>query len=448
MVLSRFIKISALVCIIGLSGCDRPFTDPATPDIDILSPDFSSIIVNDLVTISISAAGFRAIASATVNGEPMTLDPSNGNWSIDWNLVQGVNRFDIQVTDVDGGVTDTTEYATRMSYVVTPRLNSMKVATGGHATTTTFNGALLVTGGTEVAGGTAINRVEILPAGSTVFQTASGTLVNARSGHTSTLLPDGRILIAGGSRTDDITSVGDLVEEPEIFNPDDQSFEPMFVSGDPIRRSFHTASTRLVNGSIILDLYGGVGDVQYSPESRLGIRSDLRSFQVLGDSLIALSPAVGPNLPEAISGHTQTPLQSNAFFFPGEYLISGSWFISGARADVGFKVNFGGQTGIVTEETAVLSTPRTRHAAERLGNDTVIFWGGRQESRNSALNDAELYVPQANRFILLPFDSTLPPVKRYGHTATLLFPGRMIVVGGYSNTGVAIPHVEIFDYQQ
>jgi hypothetical protein len=194
-------------------------------------------------------------------------------------------------------------------------------------------------------------------------------------------------------------------------------------------------------------LYGGVGDVQYSPEPRLGIRSDLRSFRVTGDSLIALSPAVGPNLPEAISGHTQTPLHNNAFFFPGEYLVTGSYFIGGARDDIGFTVDFGGQTGIVTHETAVLSTPRTRHAAERLENDTVLFWGGRQESRNSGINDVELYIRPANRFILLPFDSTPPPVNRYGHTATLLFPGRVIIIGGYSNTGVAIPHVEIFDYQ-
>lgn len=443
----RTVLTTLAVCSILISaGCNRPFADEATPDITVLSPDFSSILLNDTITLSIEADGFRDISAASVNGVDMTLDEQTGTWSIDWALINGVNELEVSVMDVAGSISDTTLYGVYLTYQVTPRTNMLQTATGGHAATILFNGNVLLTGGATSAGGPATNRAEILSGSGNSFQTLNGALVHARIGHTATLLPDGRVLIVGGSSTDFISSVSDLVEEAEFFNPGDTSFEPMHVIGDPIRRAFHTSSVRIVEGIVIVDLYGGIGDVQYSPESRLDTRADIRSFQVRGDTLIALSPAVGPNLPNAVSGHTQTPLE-NDIFSPSRYLVAGSSFESNSREDVSFVVDFTSDQGILTSEVGKFITPRTQHTTSRLTSQLALMWGGRQQGPASALNASELYILRASRFINIPVGNDFAPVKRYAHTTTVLAPGRAVIVGGFSTTGAAIPHAEFFDYE-
>jgi hypothetical protein len=80
--------------------------------------------------------------------------------------------------------------------------------------------------------------------------TASGSLVTTakmklpRSGHTATLLPDDRVLIAGG-----MIREGEFLSEAEIYNLANETFE--FTGTMSIKRFGHTA-TLLPNGKVLV----------------------------------------------------------------------------------------------------------------------------------------------------------------------------------------------------
>ncbi|HZL95606.1 MAG TPA: kelch repeat-containing protein, partial [Vicinamibacterales bacterium] len=70
-------------------------------------------------------------------------------------------------------------------------------------------------------------------------------MLEARTGHTATLLADGRVLIAGG-----IGVSGNTVSTAEQFDPETESFEPLVVEG-AAARAFHSA-TLLTDGRVLI----------------------------------------------------------------------------------------------------------------------------------------------------------------------------------------------------
>jgi hypothetical protein len=111
------------------------------------------------------------------------------------------------------------------------------------------NGKWLLLGGQSDSG--TVSPAVIVDPNSNDIEVLSGDLVRDRSWHTATLLPDGKVLIAGGLGKD-----GHVVAEPEIFDPERRSFEPAPSSGLSAR-AYHSA-TLLTNGSVLLA--GGVSD--------------------------------------------------------------------------------------------------------------------------------------------------------------------------------------------
>jgi Bacterial Ig-like domain/Galactose oxidase, central domain len=78
-----------------------------------------------------------------------------------------------------------------------------------------------------------------------------GSLIHGRSWHSATLLPDGKVLIAGG-----VDREGRVISDPEIFDPAQQSFEPVPASG-LTARAYHSA-TLLTDGTVLLA--GGISE--------------------------------------------------------------------------------------------------------------------------------------------------------------------------------------------
>lgn len=86
---------------------------------------------------------------------------------------------------------------------------------------------------------------------------------------------------------------------------------------------------------------------------------------------------------------------------------------------------------------------RTSHSATLLPDGKVIFIGG-MENDSVFYDDAEIFNPDGNNFILL---KGRMHTARAGHTATLLPDGKILVAGGWSKPGTAEATAELYDPQ-
>ena len=129
-------------------GCERPFVEVATPDIEVISPDPGVVQANAEITLQVRASSFRAVERVELGGRPFL--PSEGEtWSMDVTLAPGLNRLVLQAFDSEdiAGV-DTVHYL-----LLTPRAETAarrwEEARGAHAATVLPMGDIVITGGTR-----------------------------------------------------------------------------------------------------------------------------------------------------------------------------------------------------------------------------------------------------------------------------------------------------------
>jgi hypothetical protein len=134
--------------------------------------------------------------------------------------------------------------------VFTPT-GAMGLPRAGHTATVLRDGRVLVVGGRDgtclfTCGQRTWRDAELYDPATGAF-TAAGTPAQARFDHTATLLPDGRVLIAGGTTPDLAgTDVSSLVE---AYDPASNQFQTLGALRRP--RSEHTA-TLLGDGTVLL----------------------------------------------------------------------------------------------------------------------------------------------------------------------------------------------------
>jgi hypothetical protein len=281
--------------------------------------------------------------------------------------------------------------------------------------------------------------------------TADGSLAEARSDHTATLLADGRVIVIGGDDEATIASA-------EVWDPAPGSF----VSSGSLAqaRKWHTA-TRSRDGRVIV--IGGLGDdagdeqdflasaevwdgVQgaFAPTgsmarariSHTATLLDDDSVLVVGGVVVSIVPletaerwdpasgsfAATGSLAEARSGHTATLLPD------GRVLVVGG----GAFVPDGFEVRAAAEAWDPATGTFAaageLGDARMDHTATLLADGGVLVIGGAaRDSRGAVVRaSAELWDPAIGRFV--PTGSLLE--ARAHHTATLLPDGRVLVTGG------------------
>jgi RHS repeat-associated protein len=136
-------------------------------------------------------------------------------------------------------------------HVCTPALRAESTslpATPGQALTLLTDGSILATGG--LIQGKALNDAYLLDATGNVKKLKSGLLFS-RAGHTATALPDGTVLIFGGTDGNN-----HYLRSMELFDPHTLRF--MQCSGPPLTpRTFHTG-TLLTDGRVVI--IGGTGE--------------------------------------------------------------------------------------------------------------------------------------------------------------------------------------------
>jgi hypothetical protein len=96
-----------------------------------------------------------------------------------------------------------------------PAQNTLNTGRSGHTSTLLLSGQVLVVGG-QNSGGTALASAELYDPATCSFTNLAAALSTARAGHTATRLSDGRVLIVGGTSTG---APAGALADAEIFDP-------------------------------------------------------------------------------------------------------------------------------------------------------------------------------------------------------------------------------------
>ncbi|HSK71751.1 MAG TPA: kelch repeat-containing protein [Pyrinomonadaceae bacterium] len=218
---------------------------------------------------------------------------------------------------------------------------------------------------------------------------------SSRAAHTATLLPDGRVLVAGGFAGDE-----NSLASAEIFDPKTNEFSP--AGRMSVARSGHSAT--LLPGGKILIAGGYNGDY-------------LDSAEIYDPKTGKFTPTGKMTL--ARSGQTAVLLDNGKVLLAGG--VGTGWtFLADAEL-------YDPSTGTFTKTGNMLAA-RESHTATLLKDGRVLITGGHRGRRAAITiySSAEIYNPASGTFIAAP-DLT---VKRHKHDALLLNDGRVLIVGG------------------
>jgi large repetitive protein len=227
----------------------------------------------------------------------------------------------------------------------------------------------------------------------------------ARASHSSTLLPDGKVLIAGGFGGSGTES--NPYRSTEIYDPHTGSFQP--AGNMTIGRTGHTA-TLLKNGKLLI-AGGWTG------------RYNLRRSAELYDPATGVFTPTGDMLVER-AGNTAALLPD------GRVLVAGGED-RGENALASAEL-YDPASGKFTR-TGDMTESRGQATATALRNGKVLIVGGcsgHYPSQN-VYRSAELYDPASGKFT----STGQMAVGRNKHASILLASGKVLVVGGSDNRG-------------
>jgi len=219
---------------------------------------------------------------------------------------------------------------------------------------------VLIAGG--VNDSSALDSAELYDAGTGAW-TATGSMDGSRATHTATLLPNGRVLLAGGG-----VSIGSWTAE--LYDPATGAWTPTSEMSN--ERSEHTA-TLLPNGQVLVA--GGYG---YAPL--------LGQVSISGAELY--DPASGTwsdtaSLTGSRFGHTATLLPNGQVLVTGGVFQGfGAWDLSSAEL---YDPAFG-----TWSPAGNMTVSRLYHSATLLPNGRVLIAAG-FNYRDNDLSSAELY---------------------------------------------------------
>lgn len=281
---------------------------------------------------------------------------------------------------------------------------------------------------------------------------SAASMLEPRSGHSATLLPNGKVLIAGGMRRNQ-----DFYKSAELYDPATGKFQP---TGEMSERRVGHIAVLLSSGEVLVAGgwvgMGGTDSAElYDPATgrftvigRMTVRRGRPSATILndGDVLIAggeeadnkplasaeifhvktLSFQPTGSLHHPRIAHTATLLKD------GRVLIAGG-YAGGVEAGAEL---YDPKNGTFTE-TGSLGVARCKHTAGLLPDGRVLIAGG-SDSRgwNGNLNSAEIYDPHTGKFA--PASPLNDSRFKLPDEAVQLASGNLLIAGGSKE-------VEVFD---
>jgi hypothetical protein len=270
---------------------------------------------------------------------------------------------------------------------------NMSTGRSAHSATILQSGQVLIAGGNACAfhqyyyssRSCSLNSAEIYdPTGGT-FSSVPGLMSAARDSHTATLLPSGKVLLAGGPGP-----------SADLYDSTSATFTA--TGGMSLPRSGHTA-TLLNSGKVLItggdNLTGALASAElYDPATAM--------FTLTG------------NLTSARTSHTATLLNNGKVLIVGGSQTSGSLMTAELYDPV---------SGTFST-TGSLGTPRANHTATLLANGKVLIAGG--STGGNALASAELYDVTSGGFVA----TGTMEMGRESHVAVQLVDGKILLAGG------------------
>jgi hypothetical protein len=249
--------------------------------------------------------------------------------------------------------------------------------------------------------------------------TPTGDMQNGRGLHTATLLTNGKVLMAGGAEA---TGEHRMICIVGITSA--ELFDP--ISGSFIAtgsmttlRYAHTATLLQTGEVLILGGFGGLGGVDCEDAGPEPAQNNAELF----DSATGSFKATG-KMVVGRGGHTATLLADGKVLIVGggDQGGGGSYGTGYASAEV-----YDASSGVFSA-TGNMSEARFGHTATLLADGKVLIVGGLASQSSNPTASAELYDPATGLFSPTGMMAT----PRRGHTATLLADGRVLITGGVS----------------